>query len=367
MIRVAHVMGKMNGGGVEQVVMNYYSHIDRSEIQFDFLVDEDSAMIPRAAIEQLGGRVFLIPPYQQIVRYSKHLKGLFSQEGWRIVHSHINALSVFPLRAAMDAGVPVRIAHAHSTAGAGEPIKNLAKAILKRFSNRYLTHRFACSQYAGSWLFGGNVPFNILPNAVELDRFRYDSRARAEVREELGLSARNLVIGHVGRFAVQKNHMFLVDIFFKILEQEPEARLLLLGEGKLKQRVFEKVSALGLTDSVMFLGQRIDVQRYYQAFDCFVLPSLYEGCPVVAIEALASKLPCFLSEEVVIDPGLERGMEFIPLGRASDWVDAILRHPLNTASNRASGPILLPDGYDINIAADGLAKKYKSLEKGSRY
>ena len=128
MIRVAQVMGYMDGGGVEQVVMNYYRHVDRSRVQFDFLVDEDSTLVPRDEIESLGGRVFLVPPYQRVVAYQRALVGLFREQGWPIVHSHVNALSVFPLCAAKRAGVPVRIAHSHSTAGRGEPLKNAAKA-----------------------------------------------------------------------------------------------------------------------------------------------------------------------------------------------------------------------------------------------
>ena len=126
-IRVAQVVGKMVGGGVEAVVMNYYRHIDRSKVQFDFLVDSDSTLVPREEIESLGGRIFEIPPYQHAIEYQRELQSLFTQEGWKIVHSHINALSVFPLRAAKKAGVPVRIAHSHSTSGKGEFAKNALK------------------------------------------------------------------------------------------------------------------------------------------------------------------------------------------------------------------------------------------------
>lgn len=186
-IRVAQVVGKMLGGGVEAVVMNYYRHIDRSKVQFDFLVDSDSTLVPREEIESLGGRVFEIPPYQHVVEYQRELQRLFKQEGWKIVHSHINALSVFPLRAAKKAGVPVRIAHSHSTSGKGEYAKNALKAVLKTQSNRYPTHRFACSQFAGEWLFGKAEHFEVVYNAIDLDRFRFNAEARAQARADLGL------------------------------------------------------------------------------------------------------------------------------------------------------------------------------------
>lgn len=187
-IRVAQIVGKMNGGGVEAVVMNYYRHIDRSKVQFDFLVDSDSTLVPREEIESLGGRVFEIPPYQHVAEYQGELQRLFKHEGWKIVHSHLNALSVFPLRAAKRAGVPVRIAHSHSTSGKGEYAKNALKAVLKTQSNRYPTHRFACSKFAGEWLFGNAAEFEVVYNAIDLDRFRFNAEARALARADLGLA-----------------------------------------------------------------------------------------------------------------------------------------------------------------------------------
>lgn len=186
-IRVAQIVGKMNGGGVEAVVMNYYRHIDRGKVQFDFLVDSDSTLVPRDEIESLGGRVFEIPPYQHVAEYQRELQRLFKQEGWKIVHSHINALSVLPLFAAKKAGVPVRIAHSHSTSGKGEYAKNALKAVLKTQSNRYPTHRFACSGYAGEWLFGKGAEFEVMYNAIDLDRFRFNAEARAQARADLCL------------------------------------------------------------------------------------------------------------------------------------------------------------------------------------
>lgn len=199
-IRVAQVMGKMLGGGVESVVMNYYRHIDRSKVQFDFLVDADSTRVPEEEIKALGGRVFRIPPYQHPLRYRKELVRLFREEHWPIVHSHINALSVFPLSAAKKAGIPVRIAHSHSTMGKGEFAKNLMKLALRPFSNLYPTERFACSEYAGKWLFGRDANFTVIPNAIELEKFHFDPVIRQETRKELGVADDMFLIGHVGRF-----------------------------------------------------------------------------------------------------------------------------------------------------------------------
>ena len=174
-IRVAQIIGKMIGGGVEAVVMNYYRHIDRDKVQFDFIVDEDSTYVPEEEITSLGGRVFYISPYQHPVRYRRELIRLIREQRWPIVHSHINTLSVFPLSAAKKAGVPVRIAHSHSTMGKGEFVKNAMKLALRPFANIYPTDRFACGHYAGEWLFGKNHDFTITSHQF---RYRYNPLRR---------------------------------------------------------------------------------------------------------------------------------------------------------------------------------------------
>ena len=179
-IRIAQVIGKWLGGGVEAVVMNYYRHIDRNKIQFDFICDSDSTNIPYEEIEKLGGKVILVPPYQKVFAYHKELKKIFKENNYKIVHSHINTLSVFPLYAAKCAGVPIRIAHSHSTTNKKEWKKNFIKQILRPFSKIFATHYFACSEYAGRWLFG-NKEYDkgkvfLLNNAIDVNRFKYDEK-----------------------------------------------------------------------------------------------------------------------------------------------------------------------------------------------
>lgn len=346
-IRVAQIVGKMNGGGVEAVVMNYYRHIDRSKVQFDFLVDSDSTLVPREEIESLGGRVFEIPPYQHVVEYQRELQRLFKQEGWKIVHSHINALSVFPLRAAKKAGVSVRIAHSHSTSGKGEHVKNALKAVLKTQSNRYPTHRFACSKFAGDWLFGKGVDFEVVYNAIDLNRFRFNAEARAQARADLGLVGNQFAIGHVGRFTAQKNHAFLIDVFAEVAKRRDDAVLLLVGTGEAGASVKALVDERGLVDRVKFLGQRSDVNRLYQAFDAFVLPSLYEGLGLVGVEAQASGLPCLLSDTITREVDITGECTFIPLSSSAQWADVLCRLNINSSSQRSSVDFSQFHNYDI--------------------
>lgn len=359
-IRVAHVMGKMVGGGLEAVVMNYYRHIDRARVQFDFIVDEDSTLVPKEEIESLGGRMFTVPPYQRVVAYQRALVRLFCKQGWKIVLSHENALSVFPLRAAKRAGVPVRIAHSHSTSGPGEPVRNAMKWVLRRFANVYPTHRMACSRHAGEWLFGKKADFDVLYNAIELDRFRFDPRVRAEVRAELGIPDSSLIVGHIGRFVTQKNHAFLLEIFGRIVRDGVDAVLVLAGDGPLRPNMERKARSLGVSDRVRFLGQRSDVSRLYQAFDIFCLPSLYEGLGIVAVEAQASGLPCVLSTEVPREVEVTGWCTFLSLhDPAERWSAAVERAA--SLSDRDVAALGNFRDYEIDEAALGLMNWYLGL------
>ena len=187
-IRVAQIIGKWVGGGVEAVVMNYYRHINREKIQFDFICDSDSTNIPYEEIESLGGRVILIPPYQKTFKYHKELKKTLIENEYKIVHSHINTLSIFPLYAAKKAGVPVRIAHSHSTTNSKEWKRNILKQILRPFSKIFATNYMCCSELAGRWLFGNKV-YNkgkvyLLNNAIDLEKFSYDEKIRNKKRKK---------------------------------------------------------------------------------------------------------------------------------------------------------------------------------------
>lgn len=360
-IRVAQIVGKMNGGGVEAVVMNYYRHIDRSKVQFDFLIDSDSSLVPREEIESLGGRVFEIPPYQHVVEYQRELQRLFKQEGWKIVHSNINALSVFPLRAAKKAGVPVRIAHSHSTSGKGEYAKNALKAVLKTQSNRYPTHRFACSKFAGEWLFGKAAHFEVVYNAIDLDRFCFNAEARAQARADLGLVGNQFAIGHVGRFTAQKNHAFLIDVFAEVAKRRDDAVLLLVGTGEAGASVKALVDERGLTDRVKFLGQRSDVNRLYQAFDAFVLPSLYEGLGLVGVEAQVAGLPCLFSDAITREVDVTGESCFLPIDHSKAWIEALSCLVPRKRAERSKLSLKKFDSYDIYKQSLILTEKYQQF------
>lgn len=328
-IRIAQIIGKWLGGGVESVVMNYYRHLDHDKIQFDFICDDDSTNIPYDEIEKLGGKVILIPPYQKVFKYQKELRRVLRDGKYKIVHSHINTLSVFPLYAAKKVGVPVRIAHSHSTTNKKEWKKNLLKQVLRPFSKKYATNYMCCSELAGRWLFGDKTydegKVYLLNNAIDLDKFKYDKKIRDKKRKELGIKEDTIVIGHIGRFVAQKNHTFLIDIFNQFHKKEKNSILLLAGQGPLQEEIKNKVRELGLDDSVRFLGQRNDANELYQAFDVFLLPSLYEGLPVVGVEAQASGLLCFFSDDMTKETKVLDSTVFMSLSNtAEEWTGEIL-------------------------------------------
>lgn len=328
-IRVASVIGRYIGGGVEAVTINYYRNIDKNKVQLDFICDEDSTNIPYEEIERMGGKVIIIPSYSKPFKYHKALKRVLKEGNYKIIHSNINTLSVFSLFAAKCAGVPVRIAHSHSTTNKKEKKKNLMKQILRPFSKVFATDYMCCSELAGRWLFGnkeydkGNV--YLLNNAIDLDKFKYNESLRKKKRKELGIKDDTLVIGHIGRFVAQKNHDFLIDIFNEIHKKNNNSILLLAGQGPLMEDIKNKVKELNLDDNVKFLGQRNDVNELYQAFDVFLLPSLYEGLPVVGVEAQAAGLLCYLSDDMTKETKVLDITKFMSLNNTpKEWADNIL-------------------------------------------
>ena len=364
-IRVAQIMGKWLGGGVESVVMNYYRHIDKNKVQFDFICDDDSTCIPKEEIEKLGGKIILIPPYQQPFKYHKELKRVLKNGNYKIVHSHISTMSFFSLWAAKSAKVPVRIAHAHSTTNKQEKQKNLMKQVLRPFSKVFATDYFCCSELAGRWLFGNKTydqgKVYLLNNAIDVDKFKYDENIRKEKRNELKIKDNEFVIGHIGRFVKQKNHDFLIDIFNEIYKQNKDTILLLAGEGPLKEEIENKVKKLGLEKNVMFLGQRNDANELYQAMDAFVLPSLYEGLPVVGVEAQAAGLPCFFSTDMTKETKVLETTVFMSLNKsAGQWSNSILKDFQNYKKYNVKEDISV-HGFNIKFEQKKLVNYYLKL------
>ena len=357
--RIAQVVGKMNSGGVESVVLNYYKNIDRDKVQFDFIVDEDSTYIPQELIEELGGRIYIIPPYQHLFSYIKTLIKLFKTNKYSIVHSHINSLSIFPLCAAKIAKVKIRIAHSHSSSGNNEFKRNIIKYILRPFSKVFPNYFFACSNFAGKWLFMTSGKVIILNNAIDTSKFSYNKEIRQYIREKENVEGK-FVVGHVGRFVNQKNHEFLIDIFYEIYKKDKNTELLLFGDGPLRQNLEIKVKNLKLENNVKFMGIKQNINEYMQAMDVFLLPSFYEGLPVVGVEAQTSGLSCIFSTNVTKEAKLIEETIYIDLDKgAKYWAEQALKFKETQRKDKSS--LIAERGFDIKNEARKLQNYYLNL------
>lgn len=349
--------------------MNYYRNIDKDKIQFHFLCDEDSTNIPYEEIEKMGGKVIIIPPYQRLFEYQKELYRIFKENNYKIVHSHISTLSVFPLRIAKKAGVPIRIAHSHSTSNKKEWKRNLIKNILRPFSKLYANQFFACSELSGRWLFGEkafkNGKIKIINNAIDLEKFKFNKEKRNEIRKKLKMDKNIILVGHIGRFVTQKNHEFLIDVFNEIIKKRKQenfdSKLILIGQGNLKENIIEKIKYLGLQDYVIFTGQTTNVSDYYNAMDIFVLPSLYEGLPVVGIEAQANGLLCEFSTDMTKETKVLNTTKFISLKETPEnWANTILEDYKNF-KRLDSFDEMTKKNFNIKEEAKKLEKYYINL------
>lgn len=363
-VRVAQVIGQAINGGTESFAMNYYKHMDHSLVQFDFFVESESKIIDENIIESMGGKVVIIPSYSHVGKYIKTLIKLFKEGKYDIVHSNMNALSVFTLFAAKRAGVKVRIAHSHSTTNKREKIRNFVKNILRHFSKLYATHYFACSELAGRWLFGDKTfdkgEVTVINNAIELEKYKFNEEIRDGLRAEYDLTY-NFVIGHIGRFMSQKNHTFMIDIFSEVVKRRSDAKLLLIGDGPLFDEIVDKVHMLRLEDKVIFTGVKQNAYDFYNAMDVFVLPSLYEGLPVVGVEAQASGLPMVVSDTITRDLNIAGGVDYLSLEEtASYWANHIVN--LDTNTDRGAYFYKIKNSsFDIQAEAKKLEEKYLAI------
>lgn len=324
-IRVLIVDGKLICGGVESFIMNIYRHIDRTKVQFDFLVHYQERFFYDDEVEKLGGKIHRLSFRNdgKFFKYKKDLKKFFTEhKEYQIVWGHMDGLASVYLKIAKQCGVKTTIAHSHITS-AEKSLKGLIKRLLKGKTWKYADYRFACSTEAGRYLYGKH-DFQFIPNAIDTSKFVFNEEKRQEIRKAYGWEDK-FVIGHIGRFNEQKNHKFLVEIFDEFLKINPNGALCLCGDGELKDSIKEMVEQRGLTDKVVFTGNIPNVNEYYSAFDCFVMPSLYEGLPVSGIEAQTSGLKCLFADTITKETSLvEENVKFLSIqDTAKVWAKII--------------------------------------------
>lgn len=358
-IRVLHILQRMEAGGTQALLMNIYRKIDHRIVQFDFLVEYPDRQFYDDEIERMGGKIYYstVRIDFNISKFTKYLKQILTENPeYRIIHVHTYSIGYFCLKAAKQAGVPVRIAHSHNNETVHDT-KYIAKLVLQKIYVIYATDLFACSQEAGKYLFK-DKPFQVLKNAIDSEKFIADERIRKDIRQELGLTDK-FVVGHVGRLHPQKNHDFLVDVFSEIKKKRQNAELILVGMGSLEEKVRHKVADKGISESVHFLGNRKDMNRVYQAMDVFVFPSLFEGLGIVAIEAQAAGVPMICSE------GLPPETKISPLYKklalddgAEKWADTAIEMAANEYRHTNTQKYIIEAGFDMDATAKKMEEFY---------
>lgn len=358
-IRILHAVVNMNRGGAEMLIMNLYRNIDRSKIQFDFLTCKEGVFDDE--ITQLGGIVHRIPYVTDIghIGYCHALDRFFQDHpAYPVIHSHMDRMSGLVLQRAKKAGIPIRIAHSHNTRSEG----GIAARLYKWYSGTHIkssaTHLLACSQTAAQWLYSRKVEeAHIVPNGIDCEKFAYSHDKQLQAREELRIDNNTFVIGHVGRFAHQKNHAFLIDTFAKVQYMFEDSILILIGDGPLRKAMEQKVENLKLAEKVKFLGVRSDIDYLLQAFDVFVFPSFHEGLPVTLIEAQGVGLPCVISDRIT--PEVDMGADLIHYMELSKspamWANQVISCK---REKRDSKSYIEERGYNIRSSAKWLENYY---------
>lgn len=362
--RILILVTSLDRGGVETMIMNYYRKLDRKKWQFDFLVNREEVGSYEKEIREMGGKIFRMGgmyPWRYF-RYQRELVGfLKGHPEYQIIHSHLEERSYWPLRIAKQLGVPVRMCHAHNV----YPFSALnGKSYYREWFRKRLrvggivTERFACSAHAGKWLYGERAKFQIVTNAIDFGKLAYSAPGRKRLRRELGIAEEVKVAGFVGRLVAQKNPEFAIRVFAGLPNRE-EWVLVVLGKGAKKQRLQKLARELGVGDSVIFCGEVREVRDYYSAFDVLLMPSMYEGLGMVAVEAGASGLPVVASDQVPKEADVVKNTKFLPLTE-SLWVDELGEA---VTQGKKAGRIVKMTAkmreYDITDAVERLERIYE--------
>lgn len=363
MIRILQMIGSLEIGGSQAMIMNIYKRLDRTKVQFDFIIDHPKNKYYADEIKKLGGKIYVVPKFtgKNVVLIRKiWSRFFFKHPEYKILHSHVRSYASVYLDVAKKQGLKT-IIHSHSTSN-GSGFKSIIKKCLQyplRYQSDYL---FACSKIAGEWLYGKQAchkdNFYILNNAIDVTKYKINQDRRIRIRKELKVDS-NFVFGHVGRLHEAKNHKFLLEVFHNVLKRKPESKLIIVGDGELRSEIEEKIRRLHLQDSIIMTGNRNDVPDLLMAFDAFLFPSKWEGLPVTVVEAQAASLPCFVSDTVTREVGISDLVHYLPINRGADyWCDAIINGNLN---KKDVSKEIVAAGFDVKETAKWLTDFYMRI------
>lgn len=360
MKRILFISQYLNRNGTEAFMMNVVRKMHNSDLTFDFLLYCEEETDYCKEVRSYSGRIFRVPSRKQSpFRWYLSLNSFFKNhsQDYLAIHFCGNSLTaIAPILFAWMYHIPIRIVHAHNSSASG--FHNRVLHLIKRdLVRRISTHHLACSSKASDWFFGTH-PSTIIKNGIDVDLFQFNQSIRSQTRSSLGIADGTLVLGHVGRFVTEKNHLFLLDIFSKVLEQRSDAKLLLIGDGPLREQIEQKAEALGIISNVSILGIRSDVHSLLQAIDVFIMPSIFEGFPFVLVEAQCAGLPCVISDTINKDICLSDNVHCLSLqSDVSKWVTSVLRI---CSKDRESGQqVVSSTGFSIQNTVLQLQKIYQ--------
>lgn len=364
-IRVLYIVGgRLNYGGIETFIMNYYRNLDKSKVQIDFIVNGYEKGVFDEEIKSMGGKIYNVPQRgKHFFRHKKEIKKIIKARKYKIVHAHANHLNGLFLSIAKQCDVPIRISHSHTANVIN--VNKIKKFIFEYYKSKVIkcaTDYWACSKLAGEWLYGKenieNNKVTIIKNAIDLDKYKYNITARKKVRTQLGIDD-DFVIGHIGRFGFEKNHKFIIDLYQKYNKKHDSSKLILIGEGPLQGKIKDEIMEKKLQNNIIVIDRTKNIGEILNAFDVFILPSLYEGLPFVSIEAQVSGLPCILSEAVSKEVKISDNVNFIKLN-IEDWISKIEEYT-NKYKRGTNIESITKLGYNIKEEAKRLEKKYIEL------
>lgn len=365
MIRVLQVMGALDCGGAENMIMNIYRKIDKTKIQFDFVVHTEKKCFFEDEIYEMGGKVYRFPRYKLYnhFQYTEAWSEFFKKhKEYKIIHCHIRSVASIILGIAKKSGI-ITISHSHSTSN-GKGISSIIKRILQSKIKYVADYLFACSKESAVWLYGENYAnssrCHIINNAIDVEKFKYDLEIRNEVRKELNLQTDTFAIIQTGRFCNVKNHEFSVKLINEYLKKNKNTKLFFAGSGPEEEKILQLVKEKHLDNNVCFLGVRKDINRILQGMDLFFMPSKYEGLPVALIEAQAASIPCIVSSNIKAGIYNEKIVNSIDLNECLErWIDKIDELKNNNRFDQSE--IIVKNKFDINENTKFLQKFYFSI------
>jgi len=362
-VRILHSVGSMDRGGQETLIMNVYRNIDRQKLQFDFLINNPRKCDYEDEINSMGGIIHRIP--RRFPNYIKHLSCLDdffrNNKQYNTIHQHTGInLAVSTIIGAKKHKLKKIIYHSHCSNSEKGVIASIFDLIYTPKIKDYATHYFTCSDSSATHLFGNYIDkakITLIKNGINTEHFVFDDSLRKQKKAELKIGNR-FAVGHIGRFATAKNHTFLIDIFAEIQKKIEDAVLLLIGEGELRGDIEKKIETLGLKDNVILTGVRSDISGLLCAMDVFLFPSLWEGLPVVLVEAQANGLHCIVSDTTTEEAKITDLIEYVSLDeKPSHWADKAVSFAKGYERRNTQDEITRA-GFDIKEVAKSLEKFY---------